>query len=63
MATIVAHALGYQVLEMNASDARSKRSIQEELTDVVLSRSIGASGAVTGQKRLVIMDEVDGMGG
>ena len=41
---------------MNASDTRNKKSIQEELTDVVMS------GSVQGQKRLIIMDEVDGMG-
>ena len=48
---------------MNASDARNKKSIQEELTDVVMSRSMNAMGSVKGQRRLIIMDEVDGMGG
>ena len=48
---------------MNASDTRNKKSIQEELTDVVQSRALGSSGQVKSEKRLIIMDEVDGMGG
>ncbi len=63
---------------MNASDTRNKSSIQEEvlvveyelidnilahsqISDIVMSRSIGAGGRVL--KRVVVMDEVDGMGG
>ena len=46
---------------MNASDTRSKKAITEQLADVVLSAAIGADGRA--HNRLVIMDEVDGMGG
>ena len=52
--------LRYETLELNASDTRSKKAVSEELADVVLSRSIAADGSM--KKRLVIMDEVDGMG-
>ena len=62
LATLVATELGYEVLELNASDARSKRAISEQLADVVLSRAMCADGVST-KCRLVIMDEVDGMAG
>jgi replication factor C subunit 1 len=58
---VVARTLGYEVLELNASDTRNKKAIHEELSDAVLTQALGASGTV--KKRLVIMDEVDGMGG
>jgi len=61
MATLIGKSLGYEVLELNASDTRNKRAISEELSDVVLSRAIGFGGQM--KKRMVIMDEVDGMGG
>ena len=62
VATLIASELGYETLELNASDTRSKKAITEELADVVLSQAISSvSGHV--HKRLVIMDEVDGMGG
>jgi replication factor C subunit 1 len=61
LATLVAKSNKYEVLELNASDARSKKAVNEELADVVLSKSIGSDGQM--KRRLVIMDEVDGMGG
>eukprot|EP01041_Mallomonas_annulata_P013443 gene13443-28500_t len=61
MATIVAKLIGYEVLELNASDARNKNSILEKVSDVVLSKAISMDGSTS--RRLVIMDEVDGMGG
>lgn len=61
LATLVAMGNDYEVLELNASDTRSKKAVSEELADVVLSKSIGSNGEM--RKRLVIMDEVDGMGG
>jgi replication factor C subunit 1 len=57
MAILVASSLGYQPIEMNASDTRTKKSIHEELADATLSCH------AYGPKRLIIMDEVDGMGG
>jgi replication factor C subunit 1 len=61
VASLVAQQLGYEVLELNASDARNKGSVQEEIGAVVSCRSLNMSGKVT--KRVIIMDEVDGMGG
>lgn len=61
MATLIGKTLGYEVLELNASDTRNKRAISEELADVVLSKAIGFGGQM--KKRMIIMDEVDGMGG
>lgn len=64
-AQLVAKEAGRQVLEMNASDARSKKTLQTSLGDVtgsqVLSFDIpNKKGKV--KKRCIIMDEVDGMG-
>lgn len=68
-----------QVLELNASDTRSKKILHAELSAVLVSQTIkfGSSGSSssssssgkqstqfsTNKKRVVIMDEVDGMGG
>lgn len=61
LAALVAKQIGYEVLELNASDTRSKKSVNEELGAVVLSQAMSSTGQL--KKRLVIMDEVDGMGG
>lgn len=88
-AALIAQQLGYEILELNASDARSKKSIQALLGDTTGSSVIsfapvkGASGSAssssstagffgksnvqhqltTKKKRVIIMDEVDGMSG
>lgn len=75
-------AYGYDVLELNASDARSKKVLQESLGGVVGASSLAgfvqkgqpdgghiaaaaasssSSSGGGGVKRLIIMDEVDGM--
>lgn len=58
--TTVAHAVareaGYEVAEFNASDERSARAIKD------LGEKLSRFGTI-GTKRLVIMDEVDGMSG
>jgi replication factor C subunit 1 len=63
-ATLVARESGRDVLELNASDARSKKALSEGMGDVtgsqVLNFKVGGSNRV--QKRCIIMDEVDGMG-
>ena len=67
-ATLIARQSGRDVLELNASDARSKKALTEALGDVtgsqVLSFANQASKKkhVQPQKRVIIMDEVDGMG-
>jgi replication factor C subunit 1 len=74
----VAREAGRDVLEFNASDVRSKKAMQQS-GDITGSKSIEGffhsnlkgSGATAGgkvksgqfQKRCIIMDEVDGMGG
>jgi replication factor C subunit 1 len=57
-----AHELGYDVIEMNASDARNKSSVEGVLKGAVMSQAMDRNVRNT-KKRLVIMDEVDGMGG
>lgn len=61
MATLTAAHNGYEVLELNASDTRNKGCIVEKVSDVVLSMAISMDGST--KRRVVIMDEVDGMGG
>lgn len=75
IATVIAKELGYEILELNASDTRNKKSVSEILTPAVVSMAISfqSSGSTSSMKqdlpslhmskRLVIMDEVDGMGG
>ena len=53
----MARALGYEVLELNASDTRGKKAIEQQLADVVLCHAMTGDGTTT-KKRLVIMDEV-----
>ena len=65
---LVAKELGYDVVEMNASDTRSKRLLGERVADILNTASVGslvgagAGGQVT-TKRVLLMDEVDGMAG
>ena len=61
LASIVATDLGYDVHEMNASDARNKASLSQGLGDVVGTRVLSFAPKVKPKKRLIIMDEVDGM--
>lgn len=64
-AHVVARSCGYNPLEINASDARSKGILQSLLGEVTDNRSItefvGGNAHHTGNKVCVIMDEVDGM--
>jgi replication factor C large subunit len=50
-----AHELGYNVLEMNASDVRTEERINELVLPAISSRSL------SGKKRLILFDEVDGI--
>lgn len=72
-ATLVARESGRDVLELNASDARSKKALSEALGDVTGSQvlsfeNMGKKDGKNGndsapvQRRCIIMDEVDGMG-
>ena len=59
--TSLAHALArdmnWEILEMNASDMRNKSSIEAILP------SASTQSTLTGQKRLIVIDEVDGLAG
>jgi replication factor C subunit 1 len=48
---------------MNASDTRNKKEIDFLLSDAIQTKAITFSGGCSLKKRIVIMDEVDGMGG
>lgn len=56
----IARELGYDVVEVNASDTRKKKSIQEVLGNAATSYGFGNEGLT---KRLILMDEVDGLSG
>lgn len=65
-ATLVAKELGYDIVEFNASDTRNKKLLHEEISQMMNSRSL--AGFATGEnnvnkKRVLLMDEVDGMAG
>ena len=65
-AKVVLAQCGYDVVEYNASDTRSKKALEAAASDLVSNTSIadfasGASGGVLGRKMALIMDEVDGM--
>jgi len=57
----LAHAVAseheWEILETNASDVRSKKSLEERLLSAV------REGTLMGNRRLIIIDEVDGISG
>lgn len=68
LATMIAKQLNFDILELNASDTRNKRELDGILIEAVSSRAISGNSFLEVQNnnscnRLVIMDEVDGMGG
>lgn len=65
-ATLVAKELGYDVVEFNASDTRSKKLLQEEVTALLSTKSLITyfqDGSAPTNKHVLLMDEVDGMSG
>lgn len=67
-AHLTAKELGYDIVEMNASDTRSKRLLHEHVQELMSSQSLatyahGSAQIQGGRKRVLIMDEVDGMAG
>lgn len=71
-ATLLGTSMGFDVIEMNASDVRSKNSLQDKVVEALKSHGLGeffakpqASGAPppTQKKKLLIMDEIDGIAG
>lgn len=69
MAHLVSNELGFDIVEFNASDTRSKKLLHQEITELLSSKSlvgyfISSSGNhQTSSKHVLIMDEVDGMAG
>ncbi|UYV61451.1 RFC1 [Cordylochernes scorpioides] len=67
-AQLVCKELGYDTVEFNASDTRSKKSLQQEIMELLSSQSLAAFAGgslpqAVSKKHAVIMDEVDGMAG
>jgi replication factor C subunit 1 len=62
-AHLVARECGYEPIEYNASDTRSKKLIQENVANATDNKSISEfwSSAKHAGKTVLIMDEVDGM--
>ncbi|UYV61450.1 RFC1 [Cordylochernes scorpioides] len=65
---VVSQELGYDTVEFNASDTRSKKSLQQEIMELLSSQSLAAFAGgslpqAVSKKHAVIMDEVDGMAG
>jgi replication factor C subunit 1 len=63
-ATLVSKEAGRDLLEFNASDARSKKTLQQTLGSSIDSQSLAFSrkGNAPSKQKVIIMDEVDGMG-
>lgn len=61
---LICKELGLDVIEFNASDTRSKRLLQEDVAELLSTKTI--RGFFTGDanaKHVLVMDEVDGMAG
>lgn len=66
LATLVADISGFTCTELNASDTRSKKMLQSGLSDVLGTQALQFGSSKSNMKlarRVVIMDEVDGMSG
>ena len=68
-AYLVSKELGFDIVEKNASDTRSKKMLRESVSDTLNTTSVvrvmgkgNENNAVT-SKRVLLMDEVDGMAG
>ncbi|XP_054268631.1 replication factor C subunit 1 [Macrosteles quadrilineatus] len=66
-AHLVCKELGFDIVEFNASDTRSKRLLHEEVSELLSTKSLspfftGKGDQVT-KKHVLLMDEVDGMAG
>ncbi|KAJ8961286.1 hypothetical protein NQ318_008971 [Aromia moschata] len=65
-ATLVSKELGFDIVEFNASDTRSKKLLHEEVSQLLSTNTIAgfaAGNKKTDKKRVLLMDEVDGMAG
>ncbi|XP_058119113.1 replication factor C subunit 1 [Anopheles ziemanni] len=66
-ATLVCRELGFDTVEFNASDTRSKRLLKEEVSELLNTKSLagyfGGKSDKVSSKHVLLMDEVDGMAG
>ncbi|XP_067138273.1 replication factor C subunit 1 [Centruroides vittatus] len=68
-AHLVCKECGYDYIEMNASDTRSKKSLKAEVMEILGNKTLNnfVTGTVSDKKissqHAIIMDEVDGMAG
>ncbi|RXG69240.1 Replication factor C subunit 1 [Armadillidium vulgare] len=68
-AHLVAKEVDFDVVELNASDTRSKKALSEEVSQLLTNKSLAGyaserSGSdATSRNRVLLMDEVDGMAG
>ena len=68
-AYLVSKELGFDVVEMNASDTRSKKMLTGSVADTLNTTSVasmmgkGNENCGVTSKRVLLMDEVDGMAG
>ncbi|RKP19960.1 DNA replication factor C, large subunit [Rozella allomycis CSF55] len=63
---VVASELNYSIIEFNASDTRSKKSLEATVKHLIDNKSLnqffkGETTQQTKEKKLILMDEVDGM--
>lgn len=66
-AQLVCKHLGYDTIEFNASDTRSKKLLQVEVSELLSNKTLhgyfnGRNSKLT-EKQVLLMDEVDGMAG
>ena len=58
IAQVLANEHNFDLIEINASDARNKSSLEE-----VLGKAIKQNVTLFGQRRLILLDEMDGLSG
>lgn len=64
LAYVLARQAGYQVLEVNASDDRSGKIVEDRIRNALESRALTMDGGMAGNKpTCVVIDEIDGAGG
>ncbi|XP_021919425.1 replication factor C subunit 1 isoform X2 [Zootermopsis nevadensis] len=65
---LVCKELGFDIVEFNASDTRSKKLLHEEVSELLSNKSLsgyfqGAAARKPTENHVLVMDEVDGMAG
>lgn len=66
-AHLVCKQLGFDTIEFNASDTRSKKSLKEQVAELLTNKTLHAyvncRNETLTEKQVLLMDEVDGMAG